>query len=178
MLNTKAIADGLARKHGTRDPFRIAREMGFIVIFAPLVEMRGFQQHAKRRRLIYINSDLDEQQQRLVCAHELAHHLIHKGMNRIFLDRNTDIVTQKFENQANHFAAELIYSDYDLQPFLLPCVPAAAEYWESTTPWRSTAWRKSSPCSGTGSEVKSASAGGFPGKQKKAFPGAGTPGKA
>ena len=38
MLNTKAIADGLARKHGTRDPFRIAREMGFIVIFAPLVE--------------------------------------------------------------------------------------------------------------------------------------------
>ena len=118
MLNTKAIADGLARKHGTRDPFRIAREMGFIVIFAPLVEMRGFQQRAKRRRLIYINSDLDEQQQRLVCAHELAHHLIHKGMNRIFMDRNTDIVTQKYENQANRFAAELIYSDYELQPFL------------------------------------------------------------
>ena len=128
MLNTKAIADGLARKHGTRDPFRIAREMGFIVIFAPLVEMRGFQQRAKRRRLIYINSDLDELQQRLVCAHELAHHLIHKGMNRIFMDRNTDIVTQKYENQANRFAAELIYSDYELQPFLSRGVPAAAKY--------------------------------------------------
>lgn len=128
MLNTKAIADGLARKHGTRDPFRIAREMGFIIIFAPLVDMRGFQQRAKRQKLIYINSDLDEQQQRLVCAHELAHHLIHKGMNRIFMDRNTNIVTQKYENQANHFATELIYSDYELQPFLSCGVPAAAAY--------------------------------------------------
>ena len=128
MLNTKTIADGLARKHGTRDPFRIAREMGFIIVFAPLVEMRGFQQRAKRRRLIYINSELDEQQQRLVCAHELAHHLIHKGMNRIFMDRNTDVVTQKFENQANRFAAELVYGDYELQPFLSLGIPAAAAY--------------------------------------------------
>lgn len=128
MLNTKAIADGLARKHGTRDPFRIAREMNFIVVFAPLVEMRGFQQRVKRQRLIYINSDLNEQQQRLVCAHELAHHLIHKGMNRIFMDRNTDLVTRKYENQANHFASELIYSDYELQPFLSRGISAAAEY--------------------------------------------------
>ena len=128
MPNSKAIADGLARKHGTRDPFRIAQEMGFIVVLAPLVEMRGFQQRAKRRRLIYINSDLDEQQQRLVCAHELAHHLIHKGLNRIFMDLNTEVVTQKFENQANLFASELIYSDHELQPFLSLGTPAAAAY--------------------------------------------------
>lgn len=128
MPNSKAIADGLARKYGTRDPFRIAQEMGFIVVLAPLVEMRGFQQRAKRRRLIYINSDLDEQQQRLVCAHELAHHLIHKGLNRIFMDRNTEVVTQKFENQANLFASELIYSDHELQPFLSMGTPAAAAY--------------------------------------------------
>ncbi len=128
MLNTKAVADGLARRHGTRDPFKIAREMGFIVIFAPLVEMRGFQQKAKRRRLIYINADLDEPQQRLVCAHELAHHLLHKGLNRIFMNRNTHMVAQKYENQAHLFAAELVYSDYDLQPFLSLGVDAAASY--------------------------------------------------
>lgn len=114
MRTAKAIADGLVRKYGTRDPFKIVQEMGFIVVFAPLVEIRGFQQHAKRRRFIYINSNLDEQQQRFVCAHELAHHLMHKDLNRIFMNQNTYLVTQKFENQANQFAADLLYSDDDL----------------------------------------------------------------
>lgn len=127
-MSTKAIADGLARKHGTRNPFAIADDLGFIVIFAPLVDMRGFQQHAKRRRLIYINSELDEKQQRLVCAHELAHHLLHQGLNRIFMDQNTYIVTQKYENEANQFAVELVYSDDDLQPYVGYGLDCAAAY--------------------------------------------------
>lgn len=127
-MSTKTIADGLARKHGTRDPFTIANEMGFIVVFAPLVDMRGFQQMAKRRRLIYINDELDEQQQRLVCAHELAHHLLHRGMNRIFMDQNTYMVTQRFETEANRFAVDLIYSDEELQPYLFRSYERAAAY--------------------------------------------------
>jgi len=127
-MDTKAIADGLARKYVTRDPFTIAEEMGFIVIFAPLVDMRGFQQSVKRRRLIYINENLDEQQQCLVCAHELAHHLLHRGMNRIFMDSHTYMVTQRFENEANRFALELIYDDEELQPFLTRSVDQAAAY--------------------------------------------------
>lgn len=127
-MSTKAFADGLARKYGTRDPFTIADELGLIVIFAPLVDMRGFQQSAKRRRFIYINDELDEQQQRLVCAHELAHHLLHKGMNRIFMDQNTYIVTKRYENEANQFALELIYSDEELQPYLFRSFESAAAY--------------------------------------------------
>lgn len=127
-MDSKAIADGLARKYDTRDPFIIAREMGFIVILAPLIQMRGFQQRAKRRRFIYINSELDEQQQRLVCAHELAHHLLHRGMNRIFMDQSTYVVTQKYENEANQFALELLYDDDDLQPYLSRDLDCAAAY--------------------------------------------------
>lgn len=127
-MSTKTIADGLARKHGTRDPFTIANELGFIVVFAPLVDMRGFQQSAKRRRLIYINDELDEQQQRLVCAHELAHHLLHRGMNRIFMDQNTYMVTQRFETEANRFAVDLIYSDEELQPYKSRSHERAAAY--------------------------------------------------
>ena len=127
-MSTKTVADGLARKHGTRDPFTIANEMGFIVVFAPLVDMRGFQQMAKRRRLIYINNELDKQQQRLVCAHELAHHLLHRGMNRIFMDQNTYMVAQRFETEANRFAVDLIYSDEELQPYLFRSCERAAAY--------------------------------------------------
>ena len=126
-METRALAARLAAKHGTRDPFRIAEELGFIIVFAPLVDMRGFQQRAKRRNIIYINESLDDHQQRLVCAHELGHHLMHRGMNRIFMDHSTQIVTQKFENEAHLFSLELLFSDDVLLDFVsLPISDAAA----------------------------------------------------
>lgn len=128
MTDTKALAVKLAKKHGTNDPFRIVDELGFIVIRAPLVDMRGFQQKAKRRKFIYINSNLDEQQQRLVCAHELGHHLMHRNMNRIFMDHSTQFVTQKYENEAHMFSLELLYSDEELAEYATHPISCAAAY--------------------------------------------------
>lgn len=71
-MNGKALAARLSKKYDTRDPFRLAEEMGFIVVLAPLVEMRGFQQRIKRQNIIYINDGLDDRQQALVCGHEMA----------------------------------------------------------------------------------------------------------
>ncbi len=127
-MDSKALAVRLSKKYETRDPFRLADEIGFIVIFAPLIDMRGFQQHIKRQNIIYVNDTLDEQQQALVCGHEMGHHFLHRGMNRIFMNRNTQFVTQKFENEANLFSLELIYSDEDLQPFLNRSISDAAAY--------------------------------------------------
>lgn len=127
-MSFKELAQTLAKKYHTRDPFRIADEMGYIVILAPLIEMRGFQQCAKRRRFIYINQSLPEEQQRLVCAHELAHHLMHCGINRMFMDSNTYLVPEKYENEANYFATELLYTDDELQPFLIRSITEAAAY--------------------------------------------------
>ncbi len=127
-MDSKALAARLSKKYETRDPFRLADEIGFIVVFAPLVDMRGFQQHIKRQDIIYVNDTLDEQQQALVCGHEMGHHFLHRGMNRIFMNRNTQFVTQKFENEANLFSLELIYSDEDLQPFLNRSISDAATY--------------------------------------------------
>ena len=100
-MDSKALAARLSKKYDTRDPFRLADEMGFIVVFAPLVGMRGFQQRIKRQNIIYINDELDERQQALVCGHEMGHHFMHRGMNRIFMNLNTQFVTQKFENEAH-----------------------------------------------------------------------------
>ena len=127
-MDGKALAARLSKKYDTRDPFRLADEMGFIVVFAPLVEMRGFQQRIKRQNIIYINDGLDDRQQALVCAHEMGHHFMHQGMNRIFMNRNTQFVTQKYENEANLFSLELIYSDEDLQLFLNRSITDAAAY--------------------------------------------------
>lgn len=127
-MDGKALAARLSKKYDTRDPFRLADEMGFIVVFAPLVEMRGFQQRIKRQNIIYINDGLDDRQQALVCAHEMGHHFMHRGMNRIFMNRNTQFVTQKYENEANLFSLELIYPDADLQLFLNRSITEAAAY--------------------------------------------------
>lgn len=127
-MDGKALAARLSKKYETRDPFRLADELGFIVVSAPLVDMRGFQQRIKRQNIIYINSDLDAQQQDLVCGHEMSHHFMHRGLNRIFMNLNTQFVTQKFENEANLFSLELIYPDEDLQPFLSRSITDAAAY--------------------------------------------------
>ena len=127
-MDSKALAARLSKKYDTRDPFRLADEMGFIVVFVPLVGMRGFQQRIKRQNIIYINNELDERQQALVCGHEMGHHFMHRGMNRIFMNLNTQFVTQKFENEANLFSLELIFTDEDLQPFLNRSITDAAAF--------------------------------------------------
>ncbi|BAL01529.1 hypothetical protein OBV_43300 [Oscillibacter valericigenes Sjm18-20] len=126
-MDTKAIADSVAAKHGTRNPFCIAEDLGFIVVFARLFETRGMRQFVKRRVIFYINSDLDERQRQIVCAHELGHHFLHRGMNHIFMDRNTCMVTSKYENEAHHFSVDLLFDDCELTEFLeLPVSKAAA----------------------------------------------------
>lgn len=125
-MDTKAVADKVAAKYGTRNPFCIADDLDFIVIQTPLIEMRGLRQYVKRRVILYINSDLDERQKNLVCAHELGHHFLHRGLNRIFMDRNTCMVTNKYENEAHRFSVDLIFEDSEISELLdLPLSSAA-----------------------------------------------------
>ena len=67
------------------------------------------------KRQVYVNASLDEPQQRLVCAHELGHHFLHRGLNRLFMDRNTCMVANKYENEAHRVAVDLLYDDADLR---------------------------------------------------------------
>ncbi len=127
-MDVKAQADRLALKHGTRDPFAIAEALGCIVLFVPLSGLRGFYRYMKRCHVIFISDALDEVQARLVCAHELGHLLMHKGLNRMFMDRRTFVITGKYELDAHRFAVDLLYSDDELQPYLSRPVADAAAY--------------------------------------------------
>lgn len=117
-MRTKKLADKLARRYGTRDPFRIAEALGYIIIDTPLKGIRGYYQYLHRCNIIYLDNGLNENARRWVCAHELGHSFMHKGLNRIFLDTKTYAVTSKFETEANHFAVNLLYSDEQLRPYL------------------------------------------------------------
>ena len=127
-MEQKRIADSLVQRHKTRDPFRVAAELGYVVIRIPLQGIRGFWQRMKRRNVIYIDSNLSEWEARFVCAHEIGHVLMHRGYNRIFMDANTYFPINRQEIEANRFAVDLLFDDEDLRFFLEHPVQLAADY--------------------------------------------------
>lgn len=126
-MNQKRMADALAQKFGTRDPFRIAEELGIIIIRTPLTGIRGFYQFIKRCKIIYLDSGLDEYTERFVCAHELGHAVLHRNHNRIFLDTCTSLKSSRYEREADRFAVDLLYDDDDLREYLEHPIQAAAD---------------------------------------------------
>lgn len=127
-MDIKRLAERLVRKFGTRDPFRIAEDLDYTIIYTPLVGVRGFYQYLKRCHIIYLDSGLDDNTARFVCAHELGHSILHRGLNRIFMDTRTFIVTGRYEKEADRFAVDLLHSDEDLQPYLSRSCDCAAAY--------------------------------------------------
>lgn len=110
-MDIKKKADFLARKYGSRNPFEIIRGLNVILVFAPLIETRGFYQYFQRNNIIYIDENLPHHEQLLVCAHELGHMMLHKKANVLFMDSRTCFNTQKYENEANKFAMYLLIGD-------------------------------------------------------------------
>lgn len=103
----------MIKKYGTRNPFRIAEEMDAIILKVPLKGVNGFYHRYMNQDLIYINEDLSEEEQFIVCAHELGHMVLHKDIDSIFLDSPVTI-PGKIELQANAFALQLLQCDLNL----------------------------------------------------------------
>ncbi len=77
-MDIKKKADALVRKHQTRNPFELILGLNVILVFAPLIGVRGFYQYFQRNNIIYIDENLPPHEQAFVCAHELGHMFLHK----------------------------------------------------------------------------------------------------
>ena len=51
-MDIKKKAEDLVRKHQTRNPFEIIRGLNVILVFTPLVGVRGFYQYFQRNNII------------------------------------------------------------------------------------------------------------------------------
>jgi Zn-dependent peptidase ImmA (M78 family) len=108
----KELITKLIQRHKTNDPFEIASQKNILVLTGEnLGGILGYFKTHKRIKMIHINRELDEIQQKYVCAHELGHALLHPKESTPFLKRNTFVVTDKIENEANTFAVELLIPD-------------------------------------------------------------------
>lgn len=105
----------LLRKYNTNCPFRLAEFLNIEVWFRDLGEnTRGMFRRTLRRKYIVIHSGMSEQWQRFICAHELAHALLHPGISRFWIDEHSFFCTGRFEREANRFAVQLLIGDDSL----------------------------------------------------------------
>jgi Zn-dependent peptidase ImmA (M78 family) len=108
-MNIARRARNLFIKHNTNNPFIIAETLGFIVIFMDLPPgVYGYCRKVLRRKIIVIDSKLSETLQTYICAHELAHILLHDGIDHYFIKNNTFVPMGKYERQANQFAVHFL----------------------------------------------------------------------
>ena len=108
MKDIRKLANSLAQKYRSRNPFEIIQGMNVILVFAPLINVRGFYQYFQRNNIIYIDDHLPEHEQKFVCAHELGHMLMHRKENAVFMDAKTYLKTTPYETEADKFAVELL----------------------------------------------------------------------
>ncbi|WP_242295077.1 ImmA/IrrE family metallo-endopeptidase [Bacillus cereus group sp. BfR-BA-01381] len=101
----------IVKKHGTTNPFEIAKRKDIIVLFEDLGNTLGFYNTYKRFKFIHINNRINETTQRFVCAHELGHALLHPKANTPFLRNKTFFSVDRLEIEANTFAVELLLPD-------------------------------------------------------------------
>lgn len=102
----------LIRRFKTNDPFVISEGLNIYIRYADLGKVtRGIYYRKLRRRFIVIHDQLDEYWKRFVCAHELGHDRLHRGINHFWLDKNSLFNPGKYERQANTFAVRLLVAN-------------------------------------------------------------------
>ena len=104
----KEKVKSIIEKYKTRDPYELVKALDVILVYVSLVDLNGFYQYAESNHIIYINNQLDDDKQKYVLAHELAHLFLHKNINYF---RLTEKEHNKIEYEANTFANELLIND-------------------------------------------------------------------
>ncbi|MCR3760293.1 ImmA/IrrE family metallo-endopeptidase [Clostridium felsineum] len=132
MINIHARVKHLVEKYETRNPERLAEELGIIIIRRPFKRTMGFFRKELRRKFIVVNSNLNENTQMVVIAHELGHALLHSSSATTYIHEYTLFPRGKIEIEANKFAAELLINEKDIDKHYLEnmCINQLAKYFE------------------------------------------------
>lgn len=100
------------KKYDTNDPYVLADYLNVIVMYMPLGNTAGYYKYIKRRKYVFVNSDIeDDNYRRVVMAHELGHAILHRTENCAFIKKHTLMLTSRIEQEANFFAAYLLITD-------------------------------------------------------------------
>lgn len=114
----------LRKVYGTSDPYGICEQMDITVMRRPMGsgsdDCKGFFVYYCRIPLIMLNSDLSEEMQRIICAHELGHAVLHRKYSDVYQFQDVSLfnAADDMEKEANIFAAELLLTDDEVNETL------------------------------------------------------------
>ena len=106
----KKRVEKCVRKYGTRDPFELADRMGVLYQVGKF-SFAGCYMFLKNHRYIFLSDQLEDNERRVVMAHELGHAILHRKQNCYFIRNKTLFLNSKTEKEANQFAADLLIDD-------------------------------------------------------------------
>lgn len=92
---------------GDRDPYDAAKQTGAMLRHKDLGSLKGAYFGNMEIPVIVINSTLDEIMDKIVCAHELGHHILHKGQMLSCENAGFEDVAI-LEREANIFASAFL----------------------------------------------------------------------
>lgn len=102
------VVNFLLKKYRNSDPFSIAKGLGIeyrLINFSKELLALSVRSSREDFGTIYLNSNLGKYEQKILCAHELAHLCLHVDDQNNLFDKNID--PQK-EAEANYFVALLL----------------------------------------------------------------------
>ncbi len=109
-------AASLAKEHATADPEMLAERMGIMLDYAEHPHLMGFCGEMLDVPFIALNSRLDDDTLRCVCAHELGHLALGHPLGddlRVVRGGELSNMEAEMEAEANCFAAALLTDDDD-----------------------------------------------------------------
>lgn len=108
----------LIRRFRTRDPFIIAEGLGITVLIRPdFMRQKGAFAVIGNISFIFVNGNLSEYMQKLVCAHELGHALLHRKLGTLpggMMEFEIFDIKDATEYEANVFAANLLIDEQEV----------------------------------------------------------------
>ena len=81
-------ANSIVAQCGTRDPLRIARDLGIEVMYYPFNEQRGAYKVLMRNRFIFVKNDLHPVMENIVLLHEVISQILCKHRFRCKTEQN------------------------------------------------------------------------------------------
>ena len=114
-------AKSLVKRAGTRDPFKLAQLLDVEVMFRPgFRTQKGALCVVLDQAFIFLSDELDEDMSRLVCAHELAHAVLHKEIAAKGALCEFDLfnMATDIEYEANEFASEILIETREVKELL------------------------------------------------------------
>ncbi len=115
-------AEEMLRKFGTRNPYRLANELGIILMERNFQSQKGVYKVIERNRFIFIKKDLHPVMKSIVLLHEIGHDLLHrKEAIRVggFHEFNIyNMGESRMEYEANMFAAQISLVEEELLEYI------------------------------------------------------------